>query len=1601
MADRKFDLPDDLLSSIPKAKLEIPGRTEEDKAMMGYLDDFKDQASSENNIPLSPQWLYAKPSESKLDNRPPSSLSLGSPIDPNQKEVDKKDWRKVVSESEGSRRWREEERETGLLGRRDRRKADRRVENVSTREGVETRNLTSSDRWHDAGNRSSAHETRRDSKWSSRWGPEDKEKEGRPEKEGRSEKKADVDKEEMYGDNQSIGTGNRAAADRDFESRDKWRPRHRLESNSGAPTPYRAAPGFAPEKGRVEGPYLGFTVGRGRSSGIPLLKFPLGSTIGASQPEGNAKSPGKQNVSVETFRYPRGKLLDIYRAQMLDSSFDGWPFMDEANFITEVEVVKPFALVAPDEEEEAILRDMWKGKITSSGASYNLYKKGNVIEYSAGRGDLCTDEEKLVLLSSDVSEDIVGSFQATAKDDASEAEERNAKHEEVLWVPVVVSAGLPGIAPEDDGAKGYASKAAEDFQSLDLATTKHPLFDELERASFDHSKKLPDDTKLPFVSQTLGDGLIPNLQHSQNKNEVLDSAISPEELTLYYRDPQGEIQGPFLGVDIISWFDQGFFGTDLPVRLADAPEGTLFQELGDVMPYLKIGEDYGASLGASSNFDQPAGALIGKMESSLPASVAATEVGDLSPPTNQSWQVPNFDILSTQQAHSSLLEDDFSLQLAYSNGKKFQDSTPQDEEIVFPGRPRSGGYPIGEPFRNNDGHLVNPVSHSSHPNDLKEVGMHMQNDDKLHPFGLLWSELEVTHPRQSQTSIGTPGHLSGNLGGRAASFDEVSDAQITENSWSNFYGKGPITNANMNWDTMDAHHLAHMEQDTNHLEFDEHHILRQLQQQHLQQGHRLSHATHLNDVAMEQGASRNSIHQQLTNQSKQDLEHILALQQQQQRQLEIRQQIQQQQQFHQQQILMQEQQLRARQLLLEQLHHRPLHESGFTQPHVDVSGANSILDPALLKQRLAQELQHRSQHHSRHTDPYLEQLIQAKLGEVVRQEHQSDVLELMERARHEELRSLEHQILQREQQARQLAMGLRQRAEMDEARPVGTVWPMDEAERFLRNTAGSHRGHTAVISPLEVFQQQQRSAHDDQLIQFERTLKLQERLQRGLYDPGALPYEHLPSFPAGAGMNLDLISPMARIQGLDIQDPITQVGNSGQLSSFSSNSHTQQHPYVPNEFPASNFDATERRWSEGDNFRPNGWIESQIHQRHLNGLQQKGEFDINMNSEVRNSWSSTGYDEENSKRLLMELLNKNSSYPSSQPYEASNGLAFEGKATSGFFSGPSSRDHMFSLVQDREAGLNNSGGGASYMSGEQSQLQLVEESSGGFESSGRHVRSNSGMLMERDAIFPSINLNPQTMHHSSNMIGKPYLDRNLSEVEGKKLLSRIEGMAKGSASEMQEGTPKQAAISSIDGAEIPTSSTVRHNPSGIAGGQGGFYNEKIGRSSSFTEQIATDRVPTVLARGSESVLLKLPPVSRAFSSQEGLSDLSTDPGTRGMTPAVGSSDGGRRDHGGGAVIPAPEATASMKDVRFRRTSSCSDADVSEASFINMLKSNAKKPPQPDTQAGSAAADSTEGAQGARGGKKKGKKGRQIDPKLLGFKVTSNRIMMGEIQRIED
>lgn len=258
--------------------------------------------------------------------------------------VDKKDWRKTAPDVDNSRRWREEERETSLLGRRDRRKDDRRVENTST---SETRPLPA-DRWHDS--RGSGHDSRRENKWSSRWGPEEKEKDSR------SEKKNDVEKEDGHAEKQSTGASNRAVSDRDIETREKWRPRHRLEAQAAGVATYRAAPGFGLEKGRTEGSIGRFSPGRGRASFNGILQIgrpPIGSSVGSTLMDTNKTMLGKSSLGADSYCYPRGKLLDIYRKQKVDSTFESVPSeMEHTSPITQIESVEPLAFVAPVAEEE-------------------------------------------------------------------------------------------------------------------------------------------------------------------------------------------------------------------------------------------------------------------------------------------------------------------------------------------------------------------------------------------------------------------------------------------------------------------------------------------------------------------------------------------------------------------------------------------------------------------------------------------------------------------------------------------------------------------------------------------------------------------------------------------------------------------------------------------------------------------------------------------------------------------------------------------------------------------------------------------------------------------------------------------------------------------------------------------------------------------------------------------------------------------------------------------------------------------------------------------------------------------------------------------------
>ncbi|XP_050208555.1 protein ESSENTIAL FOR POTEXVIRUS ACCUMULATION 1-like [Mercurialis annua] len=1623
MADRKLDLPDDLLISKPSdhsswnPKVDATGNDVE-KLHVGLHDDTKDQLASESSIPLSPQWLYSKPNETK-DTRALSAMSLGNTNDVSQKEGwrlegtdDKKDWRRIATENESSRRWREEERETGLLGaRRDRRKTERRVENVSVRETMENRVMPSSDRWHDGSARNSGHEARRDSKWSSRWGPDDKEKEPRTEKKTETEK----EKEDAHSDNQSSTISNRSVSERDSESRDKWRPRHRLEVHSAGSTSYRAAPGFGGERGRGDGSNPGFAVGRGRSNAIGR-----GLSVGSATSAQSHKSGGvigKPNLTVETFCYPRGKLLDIYRRQKFDSSFGALPKEMEESFpLTQDGGVEPFAFVAPDSEEEAVLTDIWKGKITSSEVAYNSFRKARSTENVSGVGE--GKSGTLPSFSSEETADLVqdaasnGAYQIDVDpslwNHASHSnvlDERDSGHEEenkvtgdAFTAPALGSDGgwnMKEISTSSPADSQFA--IGENGQMMNSAMTRHFLSDGNESVSFFNSKsKLPDDSNSLFVLPSADQDHHGTMSLLENRSETkdLDRDTLPEDLYFYYTDPHGMTQGPFLGADILLWFEEGYFGLDLPVRLADAPEGSPFHSLGEVMPSLKLRAVY-----LSSELEQ-SGALVGELEPDLPSG-SILENTDPSALTELGQPLSDLTDLSVQHAQSRMSESENPLQLPHSEGQNFHDFVAQDEEIVFPGRPGSSGYSTTQSSRSSRDLLANSNGLPSLPNELADPGLPYQSENKLHPFGLFWSELEGSQARQSELS-----DLSSSLG-RSAPFGALSDPASVSEKWADVYRQDMLSVPNSYQDATAAHHMPLVEQEPNHFDLAEQLISRkfqqqqQQQQQQLQQRNMLSSHSHLNESLLEHVPGQNLMHHPLANHSMPDLEHLLVLQQlqqqqqqqqqlqqqqlqqQQQRQLQLQQHQLQQQQFQQQQqkLLQERQQSQARQVLIEQLLHGQISDSGLQQSRVD---------QVLLEQQLLHELQQQRSHHSqRHYVPSVEQQYgQGKFGQTPQQDPQREMLELLSRAQHGQMQSLEHQILQEQLQARQLSMGVRQRMNMEEERHIDSMWNINENDHFLRGLAGNPRSHASGVGQLDLYQRQQRALHEDQLSHMERNLSFQDRLRQGVYEPGSMNFERSLSLPAGAsGMNMDIVNAMAH--GLDIHELSTRMQSAGQVGTLSSGSHphNHHHPLVQNQFHVPHMDAIDSRWPESSGPLANDWMESRMQQMHIDAERQKRDSDTKLTTVDSSFWMSDGSNDDKSRRLLMELLHQKSSHQSADSLQLNDGLSSsDNRLPSGLYSGSSSLDHHFSVAPDQEAIMNNSFGIGSYVSNTREPAKVAGEQASHLGNTEKLLfRSESGATREGHSSLYGISETPQAALKDSNFMDNFSANRGYLEVEGRKYASKSQGMPRVPVTEIQNGIAEQTDLATTGRGEVQVNVLSRHSSLSVPG----FYDDKSGQQNSFAEDISINQVP-VLSKGQENILLRRPPVPRPSASQEGLAESVSDTIMRGRV-----SSG---IEGPNAANQGADMASSKKDVRFRRTSSCGDADVSEPSFIDMLKSNAKKIPAPE---GHMTTEASDGGQGGRGGKKKGKKGRQIDPALLGFKVTSNRIMMGEIQRIED
>ncbi|KAH9758670.1 protein ESSENTIAL FOR POTEXVIRUS ACCUMULATION 1 [Citrus sinensis] len=625
----------------------------------------KDVQGSDNPLPLSPQWLLPKPGESKpgigtgeghfsqhpaYGDRSEIKKSSGTGEEMNEIHKKKDVFRPSLLDMETGRRdrWRDEERDTNSLVRKDRwrdgdkehgdnRRMDRWTENSSSRHFGEARR-TPSDRWTDSGNRDTNYDQRRESKWNTRWGPDDKETDGLREKWSDSSKDSD-----MHHDKGLSHVSGHGKDEKEGENYRPWRSNLLQSRGRGDPThhqnltPNKQVPAFSYSRGRGEGTPPVFSAGRGKliSGGNSINSVSTHSQSLAILSDRVESNHGEYLP----LRYSRTKLLDVYRMTDMRSYKKLIEGLAQVPSLTQEEPLEPLAFYAPNPDESAVLKGIDKGDIVSSGAP-QISKDGSVgrnsVDFTPSRRTKHDSREDLSLAVDDSkdenSDNLKGGYanysdgssldrqthnyvsntkMETIQDQKSHTDNKfrteASKEDSTPYrrpeVPInreasmqennSVQSGTPWRTSSLGESSYVGSYGQRDIPSDIRAKSPDMAWSQLQK---DTTKQWEGDMAKSLYSrdeakwQTSEDPVIKRqssivMDREQESRKI--SQPTPEELVLYYKDPQGEIQGPFRGIDIIGWFEAGYFGIDLLVRLAGASNDSPFSLLGDVMPHLR------------------------------------------------------------------------------------------------------------------------------------------------------------------------------------------------------------------------------------------------------------------------------------------------------------------------------------------------------------------------------------------------------------------------------------------------------------------------------------------------------------------------------------------------------------------------------------------------------------------------------------------------------------------------------------------------------------------------------------------------------------------------------------------------------------------------------------------------------------------------------------------------------------------------------------------------------------------------------------------------------------------------------------------------------
>jgi PERQ amino acid-rich with GYF domain-containing protein len=721
----------------------------------------------------------------------------------------------------------------------------------------------------------------------------------------------------------------------------------------------------------------------------------------------------------------------------------------------------------------------------------------------------------------------------------------------------------------------------------------------------------------------------------------------------------------------------------------------------------------------------------------------------------------------------------------------------------------------------NDNPLMRPLDtsapYSHHPigkpvtNEVIGSDAHNSETDKLHPFGLLMSELrDGSHLRRAQSSnsslrLGDQGHFTDPLIDRDGPFTDQSSmgGMVNQSSfrdtWTDEYGINRPLNPNQRVGSLEDQFLSRMGPNFNNYDVADHLMLQKLQKERLQQ-------------------------QQAERLQQQQAERL------QQQQAERLQQ-QQAERLHQQQQAerLQQQQAERLQQHTNISNHFPAHLNGtdldrfpgFSPSHSNNSSIQQMMqNPGSDFERLFELQAQRQLEIQQQQDMHQQQLLHQQLKLQPQQQSQVQQL-LLEQLMHQQisdpnfgqskhdptrdnlldqvqLRRYLHDLQQNShslghldpsmEQFIQANIGLNaaqgRQADLSElllqARH-GNILPSEQQLRFQqdqlqaqqlslalrqqlgldgerhfgqlgRNPSNHQLGHSAGFNVSEIHKQQQRLVAQEEQLNFLGRNHLEQN-QRGFYDPSSMMFERS--------------SPVS-VQGRELLERRRYMHPTDQLGALSSHHNLQ-----------SSDDLFGHHSLSGNNGHvDNNWVDPRVQLQHLEAMRQRRELGDNITSADLNISASAGGHEESSGRGFVDLLHQKLGLQSAQSSTVDkwhHPLSSRSHDKSWHVPEASSLIHPFELPLDQQAHLNDpfleraqSANSSALMHDHLSNIHMNEHYNNLGNTERVPLRSRSGSLLEEQSLLST---NKDALHPNYRIpfqIGKSSMEKDMLELDTNK-----------------------------------------------------------------------------------------------------------------------------------------------------------------------------------------------------------------------------------------